>query len=329
VAWAPAAASTGIALPRAQPRRTAAAFAATVYLASPLGAHGAGPETFALQEIAAGVYVHPGKALALDAPGHDDIANIGFVIGTRCVAVVDSGGSVRIGRALRAAIARHTRLPVCYVINTHVHVDHVLGNAAFTADKPQFVGHADLSAALTRSRDFFLKNYAADLDPPASAAQIIAPGQLVAIGRDLELDLGGRRLILRAWGKAHTDCDLTVYDAKSRTLFSGDLLFVQRTPVLDGSIRGWLEAIDTLATQPAAHVVPGHGAVQSDARAAFAAERAYLEGLLDGVRAQLAQGKPLQEAIRQLQSPTQVGWLLWDETQPRNVARAYQELEWE
>ena len=77
--------------------------------------------------VAPGVYVHEGKQLPLDAPGHDDIANLGFVVGQRCVAVIDTGGSVRIGRALRAAVRARTPLPVCYVIDTHVHVDHVLG----------------------------------------------------------------------------------------------------------------------------------------------------------------------------------------------------------
>ena len=99
---------------------------------------GAGEPAFAIREVAPGVLVHLGQPLALDAPGHDDIANIGFIVGKRCVAVIDTGGSMRIGRALHAAIRQRTRLPICYVINTHVHVDHVLGNAAFQQDRPEF-----------------------------------------------------------------------------------------------------------------------------------------------------------------------------------------------
>src|SRR5271155_2016062 len=108
----------------------------------------------AVDELAPGVYMHRGAQLPLDVPGHDDIANIGFIVGSRCVAVIDTGGSVRIGRALHAAIRRSTSLPICYVINTHVHVDHVLGNVAFKDDAPTFVGHAELAAALERSREF-------------------------------------------------------------------------------------------------------------------------------------------------------------------------------
>jgi quinoprotein relay system zinc metallohydrolase 2 len=286
------------------------------------------PNALPVAEVAPGVFVHVGKTLALDAPGHDDIANVGFVIGARCVAVIDSGGSVRVGRALRAAVRERTPLPVCYVINTHVHVDHVLGNAAFKDDKPQFIGHAQLTVALARSREFFLKNYAADFDSPPGGEQIIGPDRTVAVGSELDLDLGQRQLTLRAWPRAHTDCDLTVLDRSTATLWTGDLLFVGRTPVLDGSLKGWLAVTKELAPLPAKHVVPGHGAVNSDLAGALEPQRRYLTALLQGIRAELAQGRPLQEAVRDVQ-PRESQWQLWDETHPRNVARAYQELEWE
>ena len=286
-------------------------------------------EAFAVAALAPGVFVHAGKQLALDVPGHDDIANIGFIVGSRCVAVIDTGGSVRIGRALRAAIRERTKLPVCYVINTHVHVDHVLGNSAFKADKPQFVGHAQLGAAIARSRAFFLREYAGDFDAPASDDQIVAPD--LAVKDTLDLDLGDRKLSLQAWPPAHTDCDLTVFDEASGTLWTGDLLFRERTPVLDGSVIGWLAAIDKLAKIPAKPVVPGHGTVARDPTTAWAPERRYLQSLVSAVRADLAEGKSMNDAvvIMQVAQGEKSHWLLWDSTHAHNVARAYQELEWE
>ena len=273
--------------------------------------------------------MHAGKHLALDAPGHDDIANIGFIVGSRCVAVIDTGGSVRIGRTLRAAIRQHTALPVCYVINTHVHVDHVLGNIAFRDDKPQFVGHVQLGAALARSRAFFLREFAGDFDTPASADQIVAPD--LDVKDTLELDLGDRKLSLRAWPPAHTDCDLTVFDEASGTLWTGDLLFRERIPVLDASVKGWLAAIGDLAKVPAKAVVPGHGKVGHDLAAALAPERRYLEALVVAVRADLAEGKSLNDAVvaMQVAAGEKSQWLLWDSAHAHNVARVYQELEWE
>jgi quinoprotein relay system zinc metallohydrolase 2 len=287
----------------------------------------AGAATFTVDEVAPGVFVHLGQQLALDAPGHDDIANIGFIVGQRCVAVIDTGGSMRIGRALHAAIRQRTRLPICYVINTHVHVDHVLGNAAFRQERPKFVGHSALAAAMAGSRDFFLQHYPNDLDPPPSATQIIAPD--TAVEQTLELDLGGRQLRLRAWPLAHTDCDLTVFDDRSATLWTGDLLFRNRLPAVDGSASGWIAVIDELARLQVVRAVPGHGPVTTDLAAALDPERRYLRALIDGVHDELAQGGSMQHAIERVAMAEMPNWLLWDSTHARNVARVYQQMEWE
>ncbi len=304
------------------PTRTAALLAASMLLL------GAKPQDgFNLSEPAPGVFLHIGRVLALDAPGHDDIANIGFIVGERCVAVIDTGGSVAVGDALRSAVRKHTSLPICYVINTHVHVDHVLGNVAFQADRPRFVGSAALPEALARSRDMFVREYGRDLNSPPSADQIIGPDLLVE--RDLTLDLGGRKLQLHAWPKAHTDCDLTVFDESTATLWTGDLLFRERLPALDGSVKGWLSAMDALAGMPARFAVPGHGPVTRDLKSAAIPQRRYLQALVDGVRSEIAQAKPVEDAIAHVGVDERSHWALWNEVHPHNVLRAYEELEWE
>ncbi len=286
----------------------------------------AGSSGFQLQQVAPGVFVHFGRPLPLDAPGHDDIANIGFIVGARCAAVIDTGGSVGIGQALRAALARQTRLPVCYVINTHQHVDHVLGNDAFRNDHASFVGHQRLPAEMARNRSFFLSQYPGDLRQPPSADQIIAPDRTVA--DTLQLDLGSRHLQLRAWPTAHTDCDLTVLDERTGTLFAGDLLFRERLPAVDGDVAGWLGVIDTLAGLPVQRAIPGHGPLAGDLPQALQPERQYLRALLDDVQHQIDEGQSLQQAIDDAAQSQRGQWLLWDSTNPRNVTRVYQQLEW-
>jgi quinoprotein relay system zinc metallohydrolase 2 len=300
---------------------------AVCLLACPIAFAADLPRSIDVSEPRPGIFVHLGRPLALDAPGHEDIANVGFVVGSECVAVIDTGGSIRIGRALRAAVRERTSLPICYVINTHAHVDHVLGNGAFRGDNPSFVGNAALAEAMVRSKGFFIAQFAADLDPPPSVDQIIGPDRLVA--RDLDLDLGGRRLELRAWPKAHTDSDLTVYDPKTGTLWTGDLLFIGRLPALDGSLKGWLAALDALERMPVKLAVPGHGPLTRDLAGAIAAERRYLQALAAGVRSEISQAKPPQDAIQQVALGERSRWLLWDDVHPGNVLRAYQELEWE
>src|SRR5579871_2680537 len=112
-------------MPRPHSAITPLLLMAGAWLAPALAPAVADPEpAFTVQQVAPGVFVHFGQPLPLDAPGHDDIANIGFIVGQRCVAVIDTGGSVRMGRLLRAAVRTHTTTPICYVVNTHVHVDH-------------------------------------------------------------------------------------------------------------------------------------------------------------------------------------------------------------
>jgi quinoprotein relay system zinc metallohydrolase 2 len=296
-------------------------------LACPLAFGADAPDGFNLSQPEPGVFVHVGRPLALDAPGHEDIANIGFIAGKKCVAVIDTGGSLSMGRKLHAAIVSHTALPICYVINTHVHVDHVLGNGAFTQDKPSFVGHFALADAIARSRDFFVREYPGDLDSPPSAAQVVGPDRLVE--EQITLDLGERPLILHAWPKAHTDCDLTVYDVTTRTLWTGDLLFRERLPALDGSLKGWLAALEPLTRMKIRLAVPGHGAVTRDSAAAFGEERRYLLALADGVRSELASNQSVEHAVAHVAAAQRSRWLLWDEVHPHNVVRAYQEIEWQ
>ena len=300
---------------------------ATPSVASATSATPPAPAALHVDEVADGVFVHRGRALALDVPGHDDIANIGFIIGSRCVAVIDSGGSVRQGRALLAALRARSALPVCYVINPHGHVDPVLGNAAFAGDDTRFVGHARLGAALRQSAAFFVNEYAADFDAPANVQQVIAP--TIEVDGELAVDLGGRRLALRAWPRSHTDSDLSVLDEKTSTLWTGDLLFRERLPAVDGSVRAWLEVMTTLATLDIAHVVPGHGPPGRDLDAALLAQREYLQALVDDVGKAIARSESPTQAMASAAQSQRRDWRVWEPTHARNVSRVYQELEWE
>jgi len=278
----------------------------------------------ALDNPAPGVYVHYGLVAEMTPQNAGDIANNGFVVGARCVAVIDTGGSYAVGHALREAIRRVTPLPVCFVVNTHAHPDHVLGNAAFADDHPQFVGHARLAEALRRRGPSYLHALMRDVGASAEGSTLVLPTRAV-VDTDV-LDLGGRTLTLRAWKTAHTDCDLSVMDEATRTLWLGDLLFVGHLPVVDGSLRGFLAVIDELKAIHADRVVAGHGRATAWPEA-IAPEQRYLQHLLADVRAAIAAGRSLSEAVESV--GVTGDWLLVDAFHRRNVTAAYAELEWE
>ena len=290
---------------------------------------GAGASTaLPVQQLAPGLFVHQGLQEEMTPANAGAIANIGFILGRRCVAVIDTGGSLENGQRLRMAIRQKTSLPICYVINTHVHPDHVLGNAAFAADKPAFIGHQHLAASMLARREHYRKSMERQIGAPAAAVStMVAPTRAVA--SELTIDLGGRVLQLRAWPTAHTDADLTVLDQKTGALWLGDLLFERRVPSLDGSLKGWLAVMETLRSLPVRLVIPGHGRPGRDWPGAMREQERYLQALLHDVRQAIADKKTLAETVQGAAGEHRARWLLFDEYHARNVTVAYTELEWE
>ena len=305
----------------------------------PQVAHAAPAAALEVTELAPGVFMHQGRLEDWLPDNGGDVANLGFVVGSRCVAVIDTGGTPQVGAQLRAAIAQKTPLPVCFVINTHAHPDHVLGDAAFmpaaadtgteSAARPpvQFVASRKFNAAMAAREPFYRNALQRDFGI-ALAHESVAYASL-QVDQTLDLDLGNRVLTLTAWPTAHTDNDLSVLDRRTRTLFLSDLLFVQHMPVLDGNLRGWLAVMKQLAKLDVAVAVPGHGPASRDWPAALGAQQVYLEALLLETRAAVKAHVTLAQAVQRVGSEAARPWLLGERFHRRNVTAAYAELEWE
>jgi glyoxylase-like metal-dependent hydrolase (beta-lactamase superfamily II) len=166
-----------------------------------------------------------------------------------------------------------------------------------------------------------------DLGAAAAGSEIVRPTLLV--GQRLELDLGGRTVVVRAWPPAHTDDDLTVFDSATRTLWLSDLLFVDHTPVIDGTITGFLAVMQDLRVIAADHYVPGHGRSNLPWPQPLDAQQRYLTVIRDEIRVALRNRRTIQQATDEVGLSEAGNWAAFDLFHRRNVTAAYAELEWE
>jgi len=285
---------------------------------------------YVIKEVTSGIYYHQGVHEEPSEANIGAIANVGFIIGERCVAVIDSGGSYIEGTLLHQAIRKQTSLPICYVINTHVHPDHLFGNAAFKNDKPEYIGHEKLPAAIASRESFFAKTFKETLGKAYTGTEFISPTTTVSIDSPVTIDLGDRTLTLTAHSTSHTDHDLTILDNKTKTLWTGDLLFMGRIPVMDGSINGWINTMEKLQSMELNFVIPGHGTASSDLwQQGLENQHRYFTTLRDEIRIIIDDMGTIKQASTQVGIQEKDNWELFPHYHRRNITASFVQLEWE
>jgi quinoprotein relay system zinc metallohydrolase 2 len=280
-------------------------------------------------EVKPNVFVHQGQHLDVDEGYQGDICNIGFIIGNKSIAVIDTGGSLTVGNELLKEIRKRSSLPISHVINTHVHLDHIYGNAVFKSEHSEFVGHKNLAKAMLIRKAFYQRLNLELLKVPFKDSVQVPPSIEINEGEILKIDLGDRVLSIEAYPEAHTDSDVTVFDEKTKTLWTGDLLFVERAPVIDGNIHGFIEVVKNLSHRSLDLVVPGHGTPPEDHPKAFKKMQHYLVSLRDAIRQAIDDGIDLDEATQTLLKDQANEWELFNIQNPRNINRVYPSMEWE
>jgi len=239
-----------------------------------------------------------------------------------------SGGNPQQGAMLKQAIKKITQTRICYVINTHVHPDHIFGNRAFeNIPNIQFIGHKKLARAMAARGSFYIARSQEQIGIQLTNKDIIPP--TIEVKNTLRLDLGGRSLVLTAHPTAHTDNDLSVFDEQTETMWLSDLLFISHLPVLDGSLKGWLAEIKQLEKRQFDVVIPGHGAIDRNWPEGMQAQKQYLQQLAKKMRLKIKQGIFLENVLKDIDRSTAKGWLLFNDFHKKNLSSAYAELEWE
>jgi cyclase len=257
---------------------------------------------FRLERLGEGIF------FAIATPGSGSLGNAGILDLGGATLIFDTMLTAAAARDLRAAAERLTGRAPRYVVNSHFHGDHTIGNIVF--DTATIIATTPTAKLLTNENDQFLRELreqGAELDAQARAEAAAASDP--AVRRDIEqqsddfaalmreahetrsrqpditfesrLTMHGahREAQLISWGGGHTTSDAVLYLPTERILFAGDLIFYRcHASITSGDPAEWLRILGEMERLDIATVAPGHGAVAS--RTAIAEQRAYLEAML-------------------------------------------------
>ena len=256
--------------------------------AFPIAQRGGGSTPDAGMPIAPGIYLLAGRFV----PGAQPDGNTIIFRAPDGLVAVDTGRHQEHTRRI-VDFATGAGRPVAAIINSHWHLDHVGGNALLRERFPRAKVYA--SGALSAARAGFLANYRAQLqgaisktDDPAAQEQLHEEVRLIDQGAKLEPDevidhtaprkFAGLALDVHLETHAVTAGDVWLFESKSRTLVAGNLVTLP-VPLLDTACpQRWREALDRLAAENFAVLVPGHGATMT--RRAFDTYRTAFTNLL-------------------------------------------------
>ena len=284
--------------------------------------------SFQLDEVSKNIFVHYGQQEDNSPVNKGDIANIGFIVGNKSIMVIDTGGSPRIGRMLLESIKKISKLPISHVVITHGHPDHFFGISAFDETDAEIVGHVRLDRSIASNFDFYKQmQISTTQDPSLKDAKQFFVDKSIKINEEIIINLGDREIIVKAWESGHTDNDLTIYDLKTKTLWTENV-FNERVPSVRASITGWLDNLKALERLEIKKIVPGHGPVRSKEESLRPMIN-YFNRIIKEVRIFHNSNRTLFEAQKFIASQNEENWLLYEQYNASNVSKAFTELEWE
>jgi glyoxylase-like metal-dependent hydrolase (beta-lactamase superfamily II) len=240
------------------------------------------------------------------------VPNVGIVVGRRATLVVDTGLGARNGETVVREMNKVSRNAEVFVVSTHFHPEHALGEAAFPA-----------SARIVRARaqqqdidEFGLalaKQFATRSPLTAELLRDAAFRKAdILFDKDYALDLGGVRVRLMSVGPTHTRGDTVAWVEGDRILFAGDVVMNHRflsfaSPY--SSVTTWLRDFDDLGRLKPVRIVPSHGAVGDGTL--IDEQRTVLKAIQARALALKRDGKTADEAARIVQTEFQASHPDW------------------
>jgi glyoxylase-like metal-dependent hydrolase (beta-lactamase superfamily II) len=275
-------------------------------------------------KVTEGVYCYFGAPEAMNTTNNGNMVNSCFVdMGSEWL-VIDTGPTYRYAAEAHREVNKIKKMKVGHAINTHVHDDHWLGNNYYIEQGATVMGSKYFADVVieepTRMQSRITKE-AWEKTVPSLPSTVIEGGQQLHIGSEtIE--------VFMVEEKAHTLGDIYLYLPSKKTVFAGDLVFNDRVPsVRDGSITGWIEALENVQAMNAIHIVGGHGSDTGAKASDITLE--YLKALKSGIREVIDEGGGIAEAVKRVTLDQFKDMGMYDSMHKNNVNLAYQMLEWE
>jgi glyoxylase-like metal-dependent hydrolase (beta-lactamase superfamily II) len=187
-------------------------------------------------------------------------SNSGFVVTDTGVLLFDTGSSEAIGASLRKTIAGVTDKPVRWIVNSHSHGDHWLGNAAFEGDVEEIIATTKVAQAIEISGRTWIDLFNRMTNGVTGESRIVPPNRRV--DERIEVNFGGIRTVLFPSGDSHSQGDLLLWLPEHRVLMGGDVVYSDRMPSTNNSRIGqWIDLLEELVALEPKVVIAGHGEV--------------------------------------------------------------------
>ncbi len=292
------------------------------------------PYETGLHEVADGVFAY------LQPDGGWGWSNAGLFVTRDSSLLVDTLFDQVLTRRMLDAMEPVTATrPIDTVVNTHANGDHCYGNGLLegaeivtteaAAREMGAVPPSALVALLQADLDPVTAEYIQEAFGGFEFKGITIPEPTQTFSGRLELKLGDHPVHLEQVGPAHTAGDLIVHLPDESTVFTGDILFVNGTPIVwDGPIANWVAACDRILELGCDVIVPGHGPL-TDAGGVLAV-RDYLTWLEDACRSRHKEGLIAADTISDLATSEEFApyreWGEWERLAV-NVRAAYREID--